>query len=201
MSIESIVVTAAVEGLLDESVVRWLVHSTGGNIGEIYHMAGKAKRRPQIVAYNHAARYSPWIVLTDLDHNSDCPVEYRSMLLPEIAPLMCCRVVVRVMLADPERIAIFLGVAEKKIPRDPESLDRAKRTVVDLARTSGKRDIRELLVPTEGSGREVGAGYTSKMTEFITDAANGWRPDVAASNARSLEKALICLKSLISKFQ
>ena len=53
----------------------------------------------------------------------------------------------------------------------PESLPHPKRALVDLARRSSVRAIREDLVPEPGSAAIVGRGYTPRMTEFIEDRA------------------------------
>ncbi len=61
------------------------------------------------------------------------------------------------LLADRERISAFLGVGTVKVPRDPETLEDPTRTLVDLARQSRRRDIREDMVPRPGSGRSGSA--------------------------------------------
>ncbi len=100
------------------------------------------------------------------------------------------------LLADRERISAFLGVGTVKVPRDPETLEDPTRTLVDLARQSRRRDIREDMVPRPGSGRSVGPAYTSRMIEFAADAGR-WRPEVAAENSRSLGRCRNALKRLI----
>jgi hypothetical protein len=110
---------------------------------------------------------------------------------------MCFRVAVRQveawLLADREEIASFLAVRRERIPRDPESLANAKETLVSLARTSRRREIREDMVPRIGSGRDVGPAYSSQVIEF---ASRRWRPDVASLYAESLARAVECLRCL-----
>jgi hypothetical protein len=62
--------------------------------------------------------------------------------------------------------------------------------VVDLARRSRRRAIRDDFVPREGSGRRIGPLYTSRMIEFVEDMTAGWRPDEAARLSPSLARCL-----------
>jgi hypothetical protein len=114
---------------------------------------------------------------------------------------MCFRIAVRALeawlMADRERFATFLGVARAQLPSDPETVDHPKQLVVDLARQSSKRAIREGVVPRAGSGRTVGPLYVSEMIGFIRDR---WRPAVAASIAGSLERSLSRLTTLNAQF-
>ena len=96
-------------------------------------------------------------------------------------------------MADAERLAAFIGVARNKVPADPERLDHPKRTMVNLARLSRRRDVRRDMVPRRGSGRIEGPAYTSRLIEY---AADRWRPDVAAPHADSLRRAVACLQRL-----
>ena len=156
--------------------------------------------RQRIANYDQAGRFSPWIVLVDLDHDADCAPALRNAWLPDPSPRMCFRVAVRQVeswiLADRERIAKFLSVSVAKIPHNPESIDFPKETVIGLARQSRRRDIREDMVPRPGSGRAVGPAYTARLIEFVINAHTGWRPDIAARKSASLHRALRCLRRI-----
>lgn len=192
------VISAAVEGIVDEAVVRKLIAHADATPGDVYGRQGKSFLRQKIVSYNNAAQRMPWIVLVDLDRDHDCAPPLRIAWLPQLAPYLCFRVAVREveawLLADRERLAQFLRVARKKLPPDPEALDDPKTTMVNLARVSRRRDIREDMVPRPGSGRQVGPAYSSRLIEF---ASGDWRPDVAADRADSLRRAMRCLNRLI----
>ena len=112
---------------------------------------------------------------------------------------MCFRVAVRQieawLLADSERLARFLSIAIARVPVDPEALDNPKETLVNLARHSRRRDIREDMVPRPRSGRSVGAAYTSRLIEF---AETQWRPEIAAERADSLRRCRIRIERLIA---
>jgi hypothetical protein len=70
--------------------------------------------------------------------------------------------------------------------------------MVELARHSHRRGIREDMVPRPGSGRKVGPAYTAQLIDFARDSNNGWRPDVAAKASDSLNRCLQCLLRLVS---
>lgn len=191
------VVTAAVEGIVDEAVVRTLLNHVGVTPGDVHGKNGKAHLCQRIPGYNNAARHAPWIVLVDLDRDADCAPPLRRAWLSHPAPYMCFRVAVRAveawLLADGERIASFLRVARQRIPTDPEGLENPKETMVNLALQSRRRDVREDMVPRPGSGRSVGPAYSSRLIEF---AANYWRPQVAVEQCDSLRRATECLMRL-----
>jgi len=191
------VISAAVEGIVDEAVVRRLIAHAGGTPGAVYGRQGNSLLRQRIAGYNNAARRVPWIVLVDLDRDADCAPPLRSAWVPQPASHLCFRVAVREveswLLADVERLADFLGVSRSRVPAQPESLNDPKETLVNLARTSRRRDIREDLVPRPEGGRRVGPAYSSRLIEFVS---GRWRPEIAARRAESLRRAIACLTRL-----
>jgi len=194
---EGIVISAAVEGNLDEAVVRKLITHAGATPGDVYGKQGKAFLRQKISAYNNASRRMPWIVLVDLDCDADCAPQLRNAWLSDQSPRLCFRIAVREveawLIADVERLSIFIGVARQSIPADPESLRDPKTTMVNLARASRRREILEDMVPREGSGRREGPAYSSRLVEFVI---YQWRPDVAAIHSESLARAIRCISRL-----
>jgi len=183
------VVSAAVEGIVDEAVIRMLVGEAGGSVDAVYNKNGKSSLRKSIAGYNNAARFSPWIVLVDLDQDADCAPPLLADWLPAPAPQMCLRIAVREieawLLADHVNLPAFLGIPPTRLPLDPEGVSDPKRCLVDLARRSRRRDIREDMVPQTGSGRSVGPAYASRLIEFV---ARAWRPEVAARRSDSLRR-------------
>jgi len=194
-----VIVSAAVEGIVDEAVARTLIGCTGGQPGAVYGKNGEPALRSKINGYNNAARRAPWLVLVDLDHEADCPPPLRQDWLPAPAPLLCFRVAVRQveawLMADVERLATYLSVARVRIPHDPERLPNAKTAMVNIARRSRRKAIRQDMVPRDGSGRAVGPAYTSRLIEY---AETQWRPKVAARQAESLRRAMACLAKLVA---
>jgi hypothetical protein len=194
---KAVTISGAVEGVIDEAVLRRLILWAGAVPGPVYGKQGKAFLRKQIVAYNLAACSAPWVVLVDLDNDADCPPPVLKAWLPQAAPCMCFRIVVREieawLLADRERLAQFLNVRMALIPRDPETIIDPKHTLVEIARRSRRREIREDMTPRPRSYRRVGPAYNSRMIQFVNDDQGGWRPEVAAELSESLRR---CLRQL-----
>lgn len=191
-------VSGAVEGLIDEAVLRGLLTHVGAAVGAVHGKHGKDDLRHGLRGYNSAARWAPWVVLVDLNRDEACAPPLRRLWLPDPAPGMCFRIVVRKieawLLADRERIARFLGVPLSRVPPSPEAVDDPKQLMVELARRSRRREIREDMVPRPGSGRQVGPAYTSRLVEFVE---RHWRPGVAARSADSLRRCLKRLDQLV----
>jgi hypothetical protein len=191
-------VSAAVEGDVDEAVVRALLRHVGAAAGEVYGKQGKQHIQQRIRGYNNAAMHGPWIVLVDLDRDAECAPPLRASWLPGKAVRMCFRIAVRQteawLLADRERLASFLAVSASRIPLEPERLQDSKEAMVNLARSSRRVEIREDMVPRPESGRRVGPAYSSRLIEFVGAL---WRPERAATRSDSLRRCITCLGSLV----
>lgn len=196
----SLVISAAVEGSLDEAIIRRLIELVGATPGPVYGKNGKAYLRGKINGFNNAARFARWVVLVDLDGEEECAPPMCANWLPAPAVYLCFRVAVRAveawLLADAERIAQFLGVRLSRIPLNCEALEDPKGVLIDLARGSRRREIRAEIVPRPASGRREGRAHTSRLIEFVIDADAGWRPSVAAARCDSLRRSIQCLESL-----
>lgn len=195
-----VIISSAVEGILDEAVAGRLIESVGAVAGPVHSKNGKAALQDKISGYNHAANISPWFVLADLDHDFACAPLLRDDWLPRISTLMCLRIAVRQveawLLADRQGVAKFLGVAMAHVPIDPEGLDNPKRSLVELARRSRRRAIREGMVPRHGSGRPVGPAYASFVAEFVQES---WRPKQATRRSDSLRRCIDGLRRLVER--
>jgi hypothetical protein len=192
-----VIISAAVEGVTDEAVVRRLIDHVGAEPGPVYGRKGKSHLRQCIDGYNNAARHAPWLVLVDLDQDADCAPRLRAAWVPSPAPRLCFRVAVHAveawLMADVEAISAFLGVARSKVPTCPDSETVPKQTLVNLARTSRRRTIREDMVPRPDSGRAVGPAYVSRLVEF---ASIHWSPGKAGARSESLRRAVARLEEL-----
>lgn len=188
------------EGDLDEAVLRRIVREADLWLANVYGRKGKESLLKAVAGYNAAAHRASWVVLVDLDRDCECAPQCVQRWLPEPAPHMCFRLVVRSieswLLADRDRIAGFLGVRRANVPDDPDALDDPKRELIDLARRSPRRSVREEIVPREGSGRSVGPLYTTRMIEFVQDEAAGWRVDHALGASDSLNRCMGRLRRL-----
>lgn len=197
---QAVIVTGAVEGDLDEALLRRILAYAGLSLGKVYGRTGKQSLLQSIEGYNSAARFSLWIVLIDLNGDFDCAPVCVQHLLPSQSENMYLRVAVRAaeawVLGDRQRIAEWLGISLSRIPANPDSLAYPKQELVNLARRSRRRTLQSDLVPREGSGRAVGPLYTSRLIDFIQDETNGWRPDQAMAASDSLSRCVERLRHL-----
>jgi hypothetical protein len=194
-----VVISSAVEGIVDEAIIGRLIEHVGGERGTVYGKAGKQPLLDRLTGYNQAAQYAPWAVLIDLDSDYACAPDAVQTWLPAPSALMRFRVAVREaeswLLADRASLAHYLRVSAALVPRDPEGLPDAKQALVDLARRSRNRAIRDDMVPRAGSGRQVGAGYSGRVIEFVT---SRWQPGDAATASPSLNRCLAALADLVA---
>jgi len=188
------VIPVLLEGDPEVAVVQRLFEAAGLEMGTVYGGRGKSWLDQRLPAYNHAARHGRWFVLRDLDGDADCAPALVAKILPVQADGMCLRVAVHALeswlLADRERIADFLSVPLSRIPHDPDMIRYPKQVMVNLARQSRRRAIREDMVPAEGISAQVGPGYSARIIEF---AATLWRPNVARTLSLSLAGCMTAL--------
>jgi len=203
METPTLPVNVLVEGVTDEAVARRLLEAVGLACGNVYGKHGKGALLERLPNYNRAARFAPWLVLVDLDHDADCAPPFVRNVLPEPAAGMRLRVAVQAveawLLADAERLAAFLGVRAALVPPDPDAEHDPKTTLINLARRSRRQAIREDIVPREGSGGRVGPGYAGRLIEFVMDADRRWRPGVAARRSDSLRRCVETLETLSAR--
>ena len=186
--------TIAVEGDTDVAVVRRVVAAAGREVAYEYPTGGKGRLDRQLSGYNSAARFSPWLVIRDLNGDADCAPAYIAANLPEPSEKMRFRICVRSieswLLADRANLAAYLVVSAAHIPPNPETLANPKVAMVSTAAKSRSRLIREDMVPQPGISSAVGPGYVARLIEF---AGMRWDPVSAAANSDSLAR---CLRSL-----
>lgn len=164
-------VRIACEGLLDRMVLEQLMMAHRLPVGPTYDRGGKVRLDERLRGYVNAARFLPWIVQRDLDNDANCAPELVRRLVPDPPAGLCLIVAVRQveawLLADRPAMATFLRVGKSIIPDRPEDLPNAKAALVDIARRSRSRELREEMVPALASGRAVGIGYTARMQAFV----------------------------------
>ena len=94
------------------------------------------------------------------------------------------------LLAD-RNLAGYLQVPAKRLPRAPDTVLNPKQAIVNLARDSRSRLVREDLVPEVGTTAPVGKNYTRRMENFI-DAH--WEPLAASRSSPSLARAIRAIR-------
>lgn len=190
-------ISVVVEGDADAVVATRLLEFAGHQAVAIHGRRGKGWIDENIAAYNQAARHSSWFVLRDLDADG-CPVDLVSTLLPSKSPRLAFRIAVYSieswLLADRDRISNFLHVSPSIVPLNPDSVQRPKDALVNLARRSRTRAIRDDMAPPDGYSSRVGPAYIPRITEYVR---SHWRPSVALRSSRSLERCVIALRRLV----
>lgn len=149
---------------------------------------GGNKFWPMARRYNEAGKHTMVIGLADLEQAA-CAPALLAAKLPRKSAGFHLRLAVRMLeswlLADRHSMAAFLKVPIAAIPVEPDSVHHPKRTLVDIARRSTSRAVRDALVPDD-SGGIVGPEYVPAMSEFITDR---WQAATARTASPSLERA------------
>jgi len=190
-------ITLAVEDALSEFVAKRLLsdYLPGAAIRETLGHQGVGFLRRRMRDLNQIALYqNPVLVLADLDSPEDCAANRVSALiggLPHSTSLLIRIAVMEVeswILADRRGIAGWLGVAASIVPTSSENLHDPKRTLVEIARRSRSRALREAIAPQSirGTGR-AGPAYNDSLGEFVTQ---HWNPEAARRNAPSLDRAI-----------
>jgi hypothetical protein len=147
--------------------------------------------------YNQAAEWGPVFALADLEREPCASAVFQAHLPAGRHPNLVLRLAVGMLeswlMADGQSLARFLKVSQAVIPRDPDREPHGKLALVNIARRSRLRHIRDDLVPEPGVSAMVGKNYTARMSQFIRD---HWRPLEAQTRSPSLQRAITALRRL-----
>ena len=188
----------AVEDTLSETVLRTLLRQSGRDfaVGTCYQRNGFGFLKKTIWGFNQAAKGIPFLVLTDLDQ---CPCP--PALIAEWLPVpkhsnLLFRVAVHEveswLLADQEALARFFGIRRTLLPRKPDEIANAKEALIELARKSRNRELRNDIVPPTGSTRKQGPDYNGRLSEFVQDC---WSIERAGANSPSLQQTVRAIQT------
>ena len=160
-------------------------------VGASYRRGGFGYLRRTIHGWNSAARGIPFIVLTDLDV-CECPASLiADWLSAPQHPNLLFRVAVREveswLLADAVNLSRFLAVPERIMPADSDRLADPKAEIIELARRSRSKTIRDGIVPKRGSTAKQGPDYNGLLGSFVR---NDWDPKAATGGSPSLTKTV-----------
>jgi|SRR5271154_4822600 len=183
----------AVEDTLTEALFVKIFDSipTEYAIRTVYNRGGNGYLKQNVNGFNNAAKGIPFLLGTDLD-TYDCPPDLIDDWLshPKHHNLLI-RVAVREVeawvLADKQNLAGFLRIQAALIPDDVEAIPNPKQRLVELARRSRSREMREDLCPPANSTRKVGPNYNARMTAFVLQ---HWNLASARQHAPSLARAV-----------
>lgn len=187
------------EDELSEAVLRRLLTESrrGFVVDRSIVARGFGSIRARIQTFRTACKHVPHIVLTDLDQARCAPElleAWGAVALPgELLFRIAVREVESWLLADRTGLAGFLGLAEHRLPREPEAEADAKRALINVARRGRKRVAREI-VPEPGSIVSIGPLYNSHLVKFVQD---HWNIEAAAENAQSLARTVGRLREFL----
>jgi hypothetical protein len=189
------IIDALVEGITDEAAARKIVQETGHEFGVCYGKRGCGYIKGKVRLFNKSMSNRPMLTLVDfMDTDAACTPEVLSAWIPNRHVNMLFRVVVceieSWLLADRTNFSKFIGVSQDRLSTAPEALDDPKRAVVNLAKKSRNRHIRQAIVPSKDSSAQVGSLYASEMIRFIGE---HWDLQAARQYSPSLDK---CMKRL-----
>jgi hypothetical protein len=158
------------------------------------HGFGKIKKN--LRAYNNAARYGYYFVITDLDRY-ECPLSLiNEWLSIQRNDQMIFRIAVREieswLLADRKSFAAFFSVSQELVPLNPDSIPDPKHTVISLAGKSKRQSIRKDIVPLDNYA-SIGPGYNLAFQDYIQ---NYWNIAAACRNSPSLDRAIKALSRI-----
>lgn len=191
-------VNLATEDELSEMTLRRLLLHAGRGyaIGNAYGRRGFGYLRNTINDWNRAARHLPFIVLTDLDQYPCATALLDDWLSGPLHDNLLLRIAVREveswLLADRANLAEFLHTQIKHLPTQPDLIPDSKAALIDAARRSRSKDIRERIVPRPGSTAKQGREYNACLAEFVFAR---WSIAAAAAHSLSLQRTVARLES------
>lgn len=187
-----IYINLAYEDDLSEAVMTTLLESFGNKypIHNTYHGHGFGYLKTNIRGFNQASTVAPFFMLTDLD-NYECPPSLiNDWITFPLQPNFIFRIAIKEveawLLADREGLSDFMKVPLVNFPSLPEKEPDPKRTLIQLAKKSRSRRIREDIVPINENA-QIGPNYNGCLMEFVIEK---WDIEKARTSSRSLEKAV-----------
>lgn len=190
-------VSLIAEGPLDEQVLRRLIIQNAPHLhaGVCHGKRGRDWLNTHLVNFNKAAHAWAYVSLGDLEQD-ECPPTLLRLWYPHgkhinIQSRIAVRMVESWLLADREALAQFLGISVHHIPQNPEEELNPKQVMVNLARRSRYRVIKEDMVPPLNSSGLVGKNYRGQLEKFVVEK---WRTDRAQTHSPSLQRAIQSLE-------
>jgi len=149
--------------------------------------------KSSIKGFNQASAIVPYFMLTDLDRYK-CPLELINDWIDfTVNPGFIFRIAIREveswLLADIKGLSKYFHISANLIPLEPEGLMDPKEVLINLAKRSRKRNIREDIVPVNQYA-SIGPNYNGCLSEFVYKFWNIWE---AANKSKSLQRTLLKL--------
>jgi hypothetical protein len=182
-----------IEDDLSEVILRRLLTDADRDyfVGSAYGRNGFGYLRNTANKWNAAAAAgTPILLLTDLDRHNCAPELISGWLNQECHANFLFRVAVREveswLLADSEGFAQFLGIRSALVPTQPDQVVDPKQTLINLARRSRRKTLKDSIVPRTGSTATQGPDYNSCLGDFVR---KHWDSKTARDHSPSLNRA------------
>jgi hypothetical protein len=192
-------VLLVVEDILQEVVLRKLLHvyRKDINIVTVSGKCGNMYIKENIRTFNAASQSLPHIIMTDLDRKFCAPQLIKDWINFDIHKNMFFRIAEKEidawLLSDREAFARLMNIPINKIPMNTQEIAEPKQYIINLARKSRKKNIKDI-VP-DGMGKQ-GPGYNIILQKFVYEQ---WDAERAANNNESLRKTIDRLKIFMIK--
>lgn len=192
----------AVEDELSEFVLRRILSAMPiFQIHAVFGKKGYGDLKKKSAAYNKAANFIPFLLLTDLDKCECPPTMMREWLQGRTrTPNFLFRVAIPEieswLLSDNMGLRDFLELRRTFNINDPEKLVDAKMRLLELAEDSKNRYIREAIVCRDKNGqRRKGPDYNGTLGGFVLE---NWNAAIAENRCQSLHRLIHALDQLKS---
>lgn len=192
-------ISLVVEDPVSDAALRRILQTTAPqvHIAATHGLQGNGYIRRKISDFNRSSRGHPFLVLTDLDNGICAPQLVQEWLPVPKEPNLLFRVAVREvetwLMADRKGMAEFLVVPLSHLPEEVESIMMPKEFLMNAAKRSGNRNIREDIPPRSGSTAKTGADYNGTLIRFVTER---WNVTHAAKRSPSLQRTVAAIKQL-----
>ncbi len=194
--INPIPIQIVVEDELSDALIRRILKESRNTfeVGTSYGKRGYGYIKEKVRAFNKAARGTPFLVLSDLEEAECAPTQIKEWLQVPAHPNLLFRVAVREveswLLADKPGFASFLNINKELIPENADGISDPKQFLINLAKRSRKRALREAIVPIPNSTARVGPDYNGQLSSFVF---NAWNIVEAMGNSESLRRTVKAL--------
>lgn len=181
------------EDLLSEALAQRLLAHVAPDAGFAQRLGrrGLSHVTSRLRKLNEAANGLKIVAIVDRDRPQNCPIQLIQEWLggprnPNLVVRFAEMEIESWIMSDRERLAEFLSVPVARLPEAPDTLLNAKETLVNIARRSRDRQVREGLCPQENLRHPVGPLYNVMLEAFIR---TRWRAPYAAARSPSLRRA------------
>ena len=184
-----------VEDDLSDAVLRKILRESSNNfaVGSSFGKCGYGYIKQKVHAFNNAAKRTPFLVLSDLE--AECaPIQIKEWLPVPKRHNLLFRIAVREieswLLADRAGFASFLGIKREFIPKNVDEINDPKQVLINLAKRSRRRALRQAIVPIPDRTARVGPDYNGQLSSFVFGA---WNIVEAMENSESLRRTVKAL--------